>query len=88
MSSQNFPERSLDPPESRRRKAYKCALCDARILEGDDYYDIPDLGICCEDCIEDFKRYGADPDEDEADNFDRDYDRMCDEELRDEASLG
>jgi len=49
----------LDPPEDTRKRVYSCAICDHDILEGDDYYDIDNLGPCCEDCINDAKRYDA-----------------------------
>lgn len=52
MSYYDIPERDLDPPEDRRRRVYSCAICEEAILEGDDYYDIPGLGPCCETCIE------------------------------------
>jgi hypothetical protein len=58
-SRYNIPERPLDPPEDTRKRVYSCAICGEEILEGDDYYDIPELGPCCEECIKTSKRYGA-----------------------------
>lgn len=59
MSYYDIPERPLDPPEDTRACCFRCAICREPILEGDDYYDIPDLGPCCEDCIKDSRRYDA-----------------------------
>jgi hypothetical protein len=59
MSYYNVPERPLDPPEDKHKVVYRCRLCDGEIREGDDYYDIPDRGPCCEACIDDSKRYDA-----------------------------
>ena len=55
-------EASLEPPVDRRRKVYTCAMCEEPILEGDDYYEIGDFGMCCTNCIDDAKRYDAEPD--------------------------
>lgn len=65
----SIPEPPLDPPEDTRRRVYSCAICGEDILEGDDYYDIPGFGKCCEGCIDDAKCYeaefeGPDPDTD------------------------
>lgn len=57
-----YPERPLDPPEDRREVVFRCYICEHPIKEGDDYYDIPDLGPCCEDCISEAKRFDATPD--------------------------
>lgn len=57
----DIPERPLDPPEDTRKRVYRCAICEGDIREGDDYYDIPELGPCCETCIKDAKRYEAEP---------------------------
>jgi hypothetical protein len=59
MNYYDIPERRLDPPEYTRKEVYHCRICDGDILEGDDYYDIPGLGPCCEECIADAKRYEA-----------------------------
>lgn len=59
MSYYNIPERPLDPPEDSRRHVYRCAICGDPIREGDDYYVLPLLGKCCEACVDDSKRYGA-----------------------------
>lgn len=56
------PEPPLDPPEDTRKCVYRCAIDGCDILEGDDYYYIEGLGPCCTDCIEDSKRYDAEPD--------------------------
>ena len=61
MSYFNIPERPLDPPEDKRACVYRCAICEEIIREGDDYYDIPGLGPCCEICIDDARRYDAEP---------------------------
>ena len=53
------PDYRLDPPEDTRRRVYGCAICEDDILEGDDYFDIPGLGPCCEGCIKDSKKYDA-----------------------------
>lgn len=58
----DFPERSLEPPEDNRKMVYRCRICDGGIYAGDDYYEIPDLGPCCESCIDESKRYEAEPD--------------------------
>lgn len=55
------PERPLDPPEDTRKTVYKCPLCGWGIYEGDDYYDIPGLGPCCETCITEARCYDAEP---------------------------
>ena len=60
MNYYNMPERPLDPPEPRLRKAFICSICDEAIYEGSDYYQIPGLGPCCEECIGDCRRYDAD----------------------------
>ena len=62
MSYYDIPERPLEPPESKRKRVFICAICTDDILEGDDYFQIPDLGPCCETCIEDSKRYDAELD--------------------------
>ena len=54
-------ERPLDPPEDTREGCYTCEICERTIYEGDDYYNLPDLGICCTECIDDCKRYAAEP---------------------------
>lgn len=55
MSYFDVPDYRLDPPEDKRKRVYRCAICGDDILEGDDYYDIPKLGKCCEACIDDCK---------------------------------
>lgn len=62
MSYPFTPERPLDPPEDTRKPVYKCPLCGWGIYEGEDYYDIPGLGPCCETCISDAKCYDAERD--------------------------
>lgn len=57
--SNNIPERPIDPPDDARRVVYSCAICNEAILEGDDYYDLPGLGMCCEECVSDAKRHEA-----------------------------
>ena len=59
MYYNDIPERPINPPEDTRAVVYKCEICGEEILEGDDYYDIPGYGICCEDCIKETKRYSA-----------------------------
>lgn len=59
MSYYSTPEHRLEPPEDTRKRVYSCAICDDDILEGDDYYDLPELGICCEECVEYSKRLCA-----------------------------
>lgn len=64
----NF-DRHLDPPEDTRRAVYNCEICNEPILEGDEYYNIPNFGICCAECISDAHHYDAEcegPDPDEA----------------------
>ena len=61
MRAFDLPERPLDPPEDRRARVFRCAICNEGIMEGDDYYEIPGLGACCEDCIDAAKRYDAEP---------------------------
>lgn len=63
----NIPERPLDPPEDKRKRVYSCAICGDAIKEGDDYYEIPKLGPCCEGCIKESKRYEAERDYEEED---------------------
>ena len=54
------PDQPLDPPdEPELRKSFTCELCNNAIYEGEDYYDIPGIGVCCEDCIDTCKRYDA-----------------------------
>lgn len=60
--SYRIPEPNLEPPEDSRTVVYHCELCEEPIREGDDYYDIPSLGTCCEGCIRKSKRYDAEPD--------------------------
>lgn len=67
MSYYDIPERPLDPPEDTRKCVYRCAICEDPILEGDDYYEIPSLGPCCEKCIEDSRRHDAELDYPEPD---------------------
>lgn len=43
----------LDPPEDTRRVFDSCAICEDPIFEGDDAWDIPNYGYCCERCIKD-----------------------------------
>lgn len=62
MSYYDIPERPLDPPEDRRAVVYRCRICDGEIREGDDYYNVPGLGPCCEECIDESKRYDAELD--------------------------
>ncbi len=59
MSYFDLPDRNLEPPEDRRRVVFRCAICEGPIREHDDYYDIPGLGPCCEECIEESKCYEA-----------------------------
>lgn len=59
MSYYDIPERPLDPPEDTRAVVYRCRICDGEILEGDDYYNVPGLGFCCEECIDESKCYDA-----------------------------
>ena len=63
----NVPERPLDPPEDNRGIVFRCEICEEPIREGDDYYDIPDLGPCCEKCISESKCYDAELDYPEPD---------------------
>lgn len=62
MNYYDIPERRLDPPEDTRKEVYHCIICDEPIYEGDDYYDIPGLGPCCEPCIDDAHCYEAELD--------------------------
>jgi hypothetical protein len=55
----DIPERNLEPPEDTRKRAFSCAICEEGIMEGDDYFEIPGLGPCCEGCIDDAKRHDA-----------------------------
>ncbi len=57
-----MPERPLDPPEDRRKTVFICKICEEPIREGDDYFDIPGLGPCCEECIGNAKRFDAELD--------------------------
>lgn len=59
MIYHDMPERPLEPPEIEIRAAFTCAICEGDIYEGEDYYKIPDLGECCENCIDECKRYDA-----------------------------
>lgn len=59
MNYYDIPDAPLEPPEDRRRKVFICPICEEPIYEGEDYYDIPELGPCCEECISDAKRYDA-----------------------------
>ena len=56
-------EGPINPPEDTRKPVYTCAICENPIYEGDDFYDIPDYGCCCTECIDDCKRYDAEPDD-------------------------
>lgn len=62
MSYPFQPERPLDPPEDTRKQVHECNLCSWGIYEGDDYYDIPELGPCCATCIDEAKRFDAELD--------------------------
>jgi hypothetical protein len=63
MSYYDIPERRLDPPdEDEPQVVYTCELCGHDILEGDDYYDLPDVGPCCEECIIKARRFCAELD--------------------------
>lgn len=62
MNIYDIPERPLDPPEDTRTCVYRCRICEGKIREGDDYYNVPGLGPCCEECIKESKRYDAEPD--------------------------
>ena len=73
----NISERPLDPPEDTRARVYTCKICGEEILEGDDYYDIPGLGVVCCTCIDDARQYDAELD----DNSDFEYESRRDEEL-------
>lgn len=53
----SIPERPLTPPEDDREIVCSCAICGEDLLEGDEYYDLPKLGICCEHCVEDCHHY-------------------------------
>lgn len=57
------------------RVAFTCAICGEAVYVGEDYYDLPELGKCHEDCVKDCKRYEA---EDESFNayIDAKYDEM------------
>lgn len=59
MNYYNIPERPLEPPEDKRAVVCRCIICEGEIREHDDYYNIPDLGPCCEECIEESKCYDA-----------------------------
>lgn len=48
-----MPERSLEPPEDKRKIFATCKICEEPIKEGDDAWDIPDYGYCCAGCIKD-----------------------------------
>lgn len=63
------PDHHLEPPEEKRRAVYSCAICEESIYEGDDYYSIPELGVCCTSCIDDCKRYEAELDDDVDDTY-------------------
>lgn len=65
----NIPERPLDPPEDTRKVVFRCRICEEPILEGDDYYEISDIGPCCEECIDNAKRYEAELDCIESDRY-------------------
>lgn len=53
------PDLPLTPPEPELRIAFTCELCEEPIYEGEDYYNIPGFGKCCEDCINGARRYNA-----------------------------
>lgn len=72
-----MPEAPINPPEDTRKRVYRCAICREAILEGDEYYDIPGLGPCCETCIDDAHHYDAELDE-------PDYDSAREEEMLNE----
>lgn len=59
MSYYNIPERRLDPPDDTRKTAYTCKVCGRAIKEGDEYWDIPEFGQCCETCIDGAHHYDA-----------------------------
>ena len=63
MNYRDIPERDLNPPEDRRETVYRCMICDDPIREGDDYYEVPGFGPCCEGCIEESKKYDAELDD-------------------------
>lgn len=53
MPYNNFPERPLEPPEDKRPVFAICPICDDEIRAGDEAWDIPNYGYCCERCIKD-----------------------------------
>lgn len=57
--SYNIPERNLEPPEDTRKIVCTCGICTDDILEGDEYYEIPELGFCCANCISECHHYEA-----------------------------
>lgn len=63
MNYMNIPERSLEPPEDRRKVCYVCACCGEEIREGDEYWDLRSagLGVLCERCVDDAHHYDAEP---------------------------
>lgn len=52
MNNNYVPDHDLEPPADKRRAVYSCGICKEDILEGEDYYDLPELGECCTRCVE------------------------------------
>lgn len=63
--------------------AFKCNICNDPVYVGDEYYDIPQVGKCCKDCIDDCHHYDAE-DEDYNAYIDAKIDEMREERLYDE----
>lgn len=63
MNKNYVPDLPLTPPEPEWVIAFSCAICNEPVYEGEDYYEIPELGKCCEDCIRDCKCYCAEREE-------------------------
>lgn len=49
----HVPELPLEPPEDRRPVYATCQVCEEPIRAGDDAWNIPNFGYCCERCIDD-----------------------------------
>jgi hypothetical protein len=57
------PDAPLEPPITDLEEAFTCVICEGPIYVGEDYYDIPGVGKCCEECISDCHRSCAEKEE-------------------------
>lgn len=58
------PERPVEPPELA--VVLECDLCGETIFEGDKYFDIPNVGCFCENCVGGWESFAELPEPREA----------------------